>query len=175
MAFLTRTGDVALALGRPLTVAEDRVTEHGRFQLCSNLIKSSALQLGPELLRFKRCPDGGFPAFVMMRRGSTADTCMPRFGIFEGAFLHVGLDNRQRMFVQVKWHKVSPQLYHPLIRAPMAMTAIDTAMPKLCLAERIAPFVCFGAPDLEHPRTRLIMLKDKNWSCLSLLGFPEMP
>lgn len=163
-------------MGRPLTAREEQITvDNDRLELSSALVRSSSLQLGPVLLKANARPVHGFQTFVMQRRGTTEATSMPRFGVFEGAFLHTGLDKKQRLLLQIRWHKVSTQLYHPLIRAPMAMTAIDTTMPKLCLAESIAPFLCFGVPDLENPNTRLIMLKDKNWHCLSMLGFPKMP
>lgn len=170
-------GDVSHAVGRDLNMAEAAVTIANKVKIFHDLRKSTALQLGPVLMKLKRelDPDGSMQGFIMSRRDPTsAAFSVPRFGVFMGTLRHVGPDGVERLLIHVRWRKVSPQMYHPLIRAPMAMKNIDQTLPTLCLAENIAPFLCFGAVDPQNSR-RLIMLCEKNWGCLSMLGFPKIP
>lgn len=164
------------ALGRAPTSAECSVTVENKIKLYHGLTKSSALQLGPVLMKLKPIlsPDGGMQGFVMSRKDDTSAAFkVPRFGVFMGTLLHVGPDGVERLLIHVRWRQVSPEMYHPVIRGPLAMKNIDKTLSTLCLAENIAPFLCFGAVDLGNPR-RIIMLCEKNWGCLPMLGFPKI-
>lgn len=169
-----------LNIGRPLSHEETRVVDDNMFMIDPTVVKSTALQLGPVLLKLKRksAPTGAMRHHIMSRKGTTDATSVPRFGIFCGAVKHTGPHGVDNMFVSVKWLKQSPELYHKVIRAPLAMAGFEEAVPSLYLARDIAPFLCFGARDLSiiaRRRPRLIMLTEKTWSCLTMLGFPKIP
>lgn len=160
-------------LGRDLTRAEQQLTADGDVDFSFDVVRSTAVQLGPMLIRSGVTAGAGPMQRVIMHRKGSGVWAVPRFGLFLGVLLHQGPDKVQRMLLLVKWFKASPVMYHRVMRTPTAMAAVDTTLPTLCLAEDIVPFVCFAAPDLGDP-ARLIILSSKNWSCLSLLGFPRI-
>lgn len=159
---------------RDLTHAERRVVQENEAYLEYKVVRSTAVQLGPVL--FRQCPPmiRELMHSVVMHRLGTGPWAVPGFGVFDGVLLHTGPDSIQRMLIQVRWHKVSAEMYHDVIRAPLAMAGIDRTLPTLCLAEDIVPFACFAAPDLRNAQ-RQIVLTSKNWSCLPLHGFPKIP
>lgn len=161
-------------LGRDLTRAEHQLTADGDVDFSYDVVRSTAVQLGPMLIRSGLTAGAGPMQRVIMHRKGSGVWAVPRFGLFLGVLLHQGPDKVQRMMLLVKWFKTSPVMYHRVMRTPTAMVAVDTTLPTLCLAEDIVPFVCFAAPDLGDT-ARLVILSAKNWSCLPLLGFPRIP
>lgn len=159
-------------MGRRLSRVERELTKNGDVYLDFDLVKSAAVQLGPVNFREGAAGVSGRMERVVMHRKGAGAFAVPRFGVFEGTLTHTGPDDEQRMFLQVKWYKASPVMYSRNMKAPMALATIDTQIPNLCLAEDIVPFLCYSAPHLEHDSHLVILAKD--WSCLPLLGFPQM-
>lgn len=171
---LCSSEDVRGSVGRDLTRNERLVVQENEAYLEYEVVRSTAVQLGPVF--FRQCPAifQGVMHSVVMHRLGTGPWAVPRFGVFDGVLLHTGPDGIERMLIQVRWHRVSREMYHDVIRAPLAMYGIDATLPTLCLAEDIVPFACFAAPDFCNAQ-RQIVLTYKNWSCLPLLGFPKIP
>lgn len=161
-------------LGRDLTDDEEHLTADGDVDFSFELVRSTAVQLGPMFIRSGPTAGAGDMQRLIMHRKGSGVWAVPRFGTFLGVLIHKGPDKVQRMLFLVKWLRASPVMYHRVMRTPIAMVAVDATLPTLCLAEDIVPFSCFGAPDLGDS-ARLVILTSKNWSCLPLLGFPRIP
>lgn len=159
---------------RPLTEAELNLTKVDEVWLDYKLLRSTAIQLGPLLVRAGESGESGKMQRMVMHRKGLGVFAVPRFGVFEGTFTHKGPDRLSRLLAQVRWHKAPREMYHPDLEQPMALAAVDKTIPDLCLAEDLVPLSCFAAPDLDD-LSRLIILTPKSWrSTLALLGFPPI-
>lgn len=168
-------GEMQSQLGRHLSSREERLTKDGEIYLEYDLTKSTAMQLGPLLIRAGPSGVSGNMQRVVMHRKGAGAFAVPRFGIFEGLLRHTGPDGVQNLLARVRWHKTCRAMHHHEIEAPIAMVSVDKTVPDLCLAEDLVPFSCFSAPDPEFSDSQLIILSVKPWnSCLSLLGFPKI-
>lgn len=165
--------DVEAAVGRPLTASEQRTVRLGPHMISPLALRATAVQLGPLHLRKSRSTaDKSY--WMLHRKGTDASLQEPRFGIFEEAFTHPGLDGRDRIIIKGKWFRKAGLVYHPIIRAPMASVREDETFPTFCLASDIVPMQCFAMADPGNAG-RYIMCTDDSWHVLPLLGFKAIP
>lgn len=106
----------------------------------------------------------------MHRKGLSTAFSAPRFSNFLGAYLHQGPDGSENTLVRVEWRQVAPEVYHPEIKAPLALAAKDHSLPQFCLASEVVPHPCWGMVD-PYNDEQIVMLSEQRWHVLPHLGF----